>query len=599
MDWAALLYLIPYVVSLGISGAVGAYALRRRREPEAAAYAVVALSQASWTLGYLFELLSPDVEGKLFLDNFQFLGGGGWAIGFAAFSLLFTGRRIPRPRLTLGLLAFLGLTFMALVYTNPLHNLISAQPRLIAARPFSALDYDIGPVFWAYTVLWLVTFVACTGLLVDRFIRSQRLHRAQMALVLTGNLIPVLGAIATLTILVDQPFRDISPFTFAAGNLVVAWALFRYRLLEVLPVARDVIFESIQDPVFVFDSQRRLVDLNPAARDALGPAALQAVGQTADQVFAAWPDLLDKYRGIERLEQTEIEVDTLAGRRAIELRLQPLQNRPGRVVGYLAISRDITDRKAAEETLRQHSAQLEEANERLVMLSRAKDDFVSHVTHELRTPVVIAKLTLRLLELDTSNRDQHMKTLRLEIERFEAMIDSLLALSRIDQGRVILESKPVDLNALAEQVVAEWSPLAGDRGLALGLDGGQPLPDVTIDPGLIRQALGILLTNAINYTPSGGQVRVFTRLKDSKGQRRVGIGVSDTGPGIEPEEQAKVFARFFRGSAGRKSGIAGAGLGLALAREIVERFHGFIEVASEGEPGKGAEFTLWLPVEEE
>jgi signal transduction histidine kinase len=109
--------------------------------------------------------------------------------------------------------------------------------------------------------------------------------------------------------------------------------------------------------------------------------------------------------------------------------------------------------------------------------------------------------------------------------------------------------------------------------------------------------LSILLSNALNYVPAGGQVTVSTHTSESGGQDWVQFSVSDTGPGIAAEEQAMVFERFTRGIAGRVSGTPGTGLGLSIAREIVDRHQGRIEVSSEGVPGKGATFTVWLPVQ--
>jgi signal transduction histidine kinase len=117
------------------------------------------------------------------------------------------------------------------------------------------------------------------------------------------------------------------------------------------------------------------------------------------------------------------------------------------------------------------------------------------------------------------------------------------------------------------------------------------------DVGLLGQVLSILLTNAISYTPSGGHVIVRTHTRQKEDDRWVGFSVSDSGPGISPEEQRQLFVRFFRGGAGRKSGIPGTGLGLAIAQEIINRHGGTIEVESDAIPGHGATFSVWIPIE--
>src|SRR5574341_1253035 len=106
------------------------------------------------------------------------------------------------------------------------------------------------------------------------------------------------------------------------------------------------------------------------------------------------------------------------------------------------------------------------------------------------------------------------------------------------------------------------------------------------------------MSHAINYTPAGGRVTVSTVIKDKQGLDWVGLCVSDTGPGIPPEELPRLFERFFRGAVGRASGAAGTGLGLAIAKEIVSRHNGHIEVQGKPEAGQGASFTIWLPQED-
>jgi signal transduction histidine kinase len=189
-----------------------------------------------------------------------------------------------------------------------------------------------------------------------------------------------------------------------------------------------------------------------------------------------------------------------------------------------------------------------------------------------------------------------MERIERETDRLQAVVDNLQYLSRLEQGRIAVHLADVNLNRLAAEYVSDRMPLAHSRELRLEISLQPDLPLVAGDPEMIGQALSILLTNALHYTPAGGIVTVRTRQKQTEGKRWAGLEVSDTGPGIQAEELASIFERFYRGQAGRTSGAAGTGLGLAIAREIVERHDGDIEVSSTGIPGEGATFTLWLPV---
>ena len=187
-----------------------------------------------------------------------------------------------------------------------------------------------------------------------------------------------------------------------------------------------------------------------------------------------------------------------------------------------------------------------------------------------------------------------MATLERETDRLASMIEGLLLLSRMDQDCLSLHFECVDLHTIVETYVLDRTPLAESLGLDISFQTMKGLPCVKADPLLIGQVLSILLTNALNYTPTGGRVIVGTHERNATEERWVGFSVSDNGPGLAEEEQEQLFTRFFRGKAGRESEISGTGLGLAIAKEIVDQHSGRVEVESTGIAGEGATFRVWL-----
>lgn len=249
-----------------------------------------------------------------------------------------------------------------------------------------------------------------------------------------------------------------------------------------------------------------------------------------------------------------------------------------------------------EARVAERTADLQAANAQLQVLSKAKDDFVSNVTHELRTPLTNMNLNLYMLHRRPGEVTRHTAAVEREVQRLATMIDSLLLLSRMDQERVEFDWKDVELNALLEQQVNDRVLLAASKNITLTFVPEVETLRARCDPNLVAQVLSILLTNAFNYTPENGEVVVRTQRQAAQGRAWVGFCVDDTGPGISPEDRVNLFTRFFRGTAGRDSHVAGTGLGLALAHEIVLRHRGRIEVESEGISGKGTTFHVWLPV---
>jgi signal transduction histidine kinase len=240
------------------------------------------------------------------------------------------------------------------------------------------------------------------------------------------------------------------------------------------------------------------------------------------------------------------------------------------------------------------SLELQAANERLDKLSKIKDQFVLNVSHELKSPITSLKLREEILARDPGEFDRHVEAIKRETERLELLIEDLLKLSRLDQGRTELNPAAVDLAWLARQMVEDRGPVAARKDIKLTLAEDAPVAVAQADPVLLSQVLGILVANAIMYVQPGGQITIQTHADHRDGARRVGFSVADTGPGITSEDLPHLFERFYRGSASKQSEAAGTGLGLAIAAEIIKQHGGSIEAASEGIPGRGATFTVWL-----
>ncbi|MBN1287963.1 MAG: GAF domain-containing protein [Anaerolineae bacterium] len=226
---------------------------------------------------------------------------------------------------------------------------------------------------------------------------------------------------------------------------------------------------------------------------------------------------------------------------------------------------------------------------------RMKDAFVANVSHELRTPITSLKVYHELLARRPEKMAVYIEHLQRETERLHRLVEDVLYLSRLDRQQIPLDMMVLDCNELVCQYAADRAALAQERKITLTCDTNRALPPVAADASLLGQVLGVILTNALNYTPPGGSVHVSLQSARFDGREWVGFEVADTGPGIPPDEMPRVFERFFRGQVARESMTPGIGLGLSIAKEIVTRHGGRIEAESAGVPGKGAVFRVWLP----
>jgi signal transduction histidine kinase/HAMP domain-containing protein len=227
------------------------------------------------------------------------------------------------------------------------------------------------------------------------------------------------------------------------------------------------------------------------------------------------------------------------------------------------------------------------------LLDRLKSDMVSTVSHELKTPLTSVQMAVHLLLEEVvgplnAKQIELLLAARQDADRILAMINDLLDLTRIEQGRVRLDLEPLSVGGLLGEAVARMQPQADDAGLALESDVPPPDVFVMVDRDRIGHVFDNLIGNAIQHTPRGGLVRLSARL----GGEGVQVEVRDTGKGISGEHLPHIFEKFYRIPG--ESPAGGAGLGLAIVREIITAHGGRIDVASR--PGKGTSFTFSLPL---
>jgi heavy metal sensor kinase len=217
--------------------------------------------------------------------------------------------------------------------------------------------------------------------------------------------------------------------------------------------------------------------------------------------------------------------------------------------------------------------------------------FTADAAHELRAPLSVLRAELEVSLAKQRSAAEHVDTERValaEIERLTTLADQLLTLTRADAGALVTDRQPVDLGDLVDETVERWRPLASGKGVSLiaeVVDEGATNGDAL----LLRRVLDNLVDNAVRHTPQGGSVTVRLARADTSWR----IEVSDTGPGVAPGVRETLFERFTRGDTARGRDTGGAGLGLALARAIVELHSGSITLAG---GGPGATFVVTLPV---
>lgn len=234
----------------------------------------------------------------------------------------------------------------------------------------------------------------------------------------------------------------------------------------------------------------------------------------------------------------------------------------------------------------QMSSQLARSNE-------MRRQMTADIAHDLRTPLtVIAGYVESMRDGVLAPTPQRLETIYAEIERLQRMVEDLRTLTRAEAGELTLNRQDLPVERLLQQAAAAFQHQAEQHGVQLRVQAAENLPAVWADETRLMQVLGNLITNALRYTPEGGQVT----LNAARDGDRMVLQVSDTGSGIAAEDLPKVFDRFYRGDSARSEQGGESGLGLAIARAYVQAHGGEINAVSQ--PGQGSTFTIRLPLKD-
>gem|GEM_PF-2276660 len=608
--------LSPFLASTLLSLAVALYALRWRRSPGVIFFALYALMQFGWGLGNMLELTVPLAEDKIFWDDVQWVAFATLGPLALEFTLAYSRSvRIPPLGLRLLLIAplmiFLALEFtlaysrsvripplglrllliaplmifLALVLTNEAHGIVYPTYRVTSSPPFTALIYPYTTLTYAISLYGLCFYLACMVILGSSLDRKVSLQRTQTIYIAVGLMFPVL-VIMTAGVLDLRLFgqRDWAPLAFGVGNLVIALGVFRSRLFQLVPIARDRVLDTLSDIVVVVDQDDRIVDGNAALIRAANGAAI--IGIPAEALFPRWGTLVRQLRGIHSYHGYVGLSD--APRPVYDMHLSPVYSPRGEVIGRVAIFRNVT------EQLDMEAAALEQERLRLALehersLNETKTHLMRRIAHEFRTPLAIMRSSHELLlrygdRMNDGQRAEKLGNIGAQVAVLTEMLhhvqDSLLATQGTHIRRTIVSLAPLCRAVIDELTTTLYAGRRVDLAIAPTLE------HVLVDRYMLRLWLTNLISNGLKYSQTA-PVEVGCRAREGA----LILEVRDHGIGIPAESVEHLFEPFYR--APNTHQIAGIGLGLSLVRDTVLAHAGSIQVCTC--LGTGTRFTITLP----
>jgi PAS domain S-box-containing protein len=594
MTWASLPVILLFLAAGICAGLLWQSLVYYRRDSLTMALRLFFASLTLWLLAYAWELLSLELSQKILASKVQYLGitiaPTAWMV--YVFHYVGISQRLTPLRRLLFILEPVLITLAA--WSNESHSLIWRSFSQISITPYLSLaQIQYGSLFYVNVVYSYLLLFITTILLMRTLRRSQSTYRGQSWVLLISAVAPWVGNILYLIKPVGWLPLDWTPFGFLVTGLAAVWGRWRFRLWDVLPIARDAVLEGMRDGVIVMDQNHRLLDLNPSAQRLLGWNPKKLFGHSVPSLFQDGIDLLPLFQN--HLEEGGSLVCQPLGQQWFEVSLSPLLNPRQQPIGWLMVFHNVTVQHQTEQALLQARNAAEQA-------SQAKSRFLATMSHELRTPLNAIIGYSELLQEEWKSLEhpelvEDLETIRTAGKHLLTLIENVLDFSKLEAGKMSLFIETIDLEALFQEVAQTIQPLIVQNQNSFYVHCEPDIGMMESDILKVRQILFNLLSNAAKFTREG-TIQLSARRR-TLNQEVVGnwieFQVMDTGLGMMPEQLRRIFQAFEQAQTSTAKRYGGTGLGLAISQAFAEMLGGSIAVHSH--PGKGSVFTVLFPVQ--
>lgn len=568
MDMQLTPYAVLLVLAAAVSVAVAIPVFRNRDQQAAAPLTLFLLAATIQCVGAALRFSSTTLDAKLLWLNLEFLGANLVPALLLLLAAAFTDRRRwLTPKRVVPLFAFEGV-LMVIWLTNPYNTVFRDQTTLITIDSYTYLDLTFGPMLYVNAGFQYLLLTVTTYWLVAMYWRARRsrnsVYTRQISLLVLALLFPWAGNILFVTGLAAV---DLSPFGYAATGFLVATALFRYRLLDIQPIARGVVFESMDNGVFVLDTDDTVVDVNPRAQEVIGKDERELIGAHFDDVFAEFPPITERFKTArETRDQVSIRRDGTEYH--YEVKVSPIGDSLDNYVGRTIVFGDITVQVEREQQLRAREEDLDLMRQ---VLSRV-------LRHNIRNQLQLVRGTNEMLAEQLDGDQQ--KT----AERAVSVVDDIVALSDKARGvETLVEqdqtTQSLDLGTTLRQIVDGYR--TEFPNVSFTYEGAEEcVVETTPSVDLVFENL---VENAAEHN-TASEPRVEVTLSQTTDE--VCVTISDNGPGI-PSQELSVLEQ------GEETDLEhGSGLGLWVVNWILTGSPASIQYDT---AANGTEATVHIP----
>lgn len=570
-----------FLLICGIAALIISTLIFRKVSNTVRSYGLLTFGVSIWSIFYSFELSSNTLTQILFFIKLEYIGISFLPALWILFILKFVGKEdILNNRNTFfiflpGIITLLG------VWTNEYHHLHYSSYSVDYHQAFPLFQFERGILYIIHTIYFYVLLFLGLIIQLKKFINADSVYKKQNAIIVLGTLIPWIFNIIYLLGYRPMEHLDLTPYAFIMTTILIGIGLIKFKLFDIIPVARDKVIEVMQDGVIVLDEKHRIVDLNKKMKEIISENYNKNIklGDHLENYFKSELSLLELIKA-----QSNNEYEWNVNKKTFDIKVSPLLDNGTSFNGMILLFREVTDRKAVENTLLQQAEELLSTND-------LKNKLFSIVSHDLRNPILSLNEIINLFNEGVITDEEiksYMPLISKNIKNTSALLENLLHWSRsqLKGERIQKNNFNLRIASLLQTTILE--PLANEKNIKINNTIDENI-DVHADRDMIELVFRNLISNAIKYCYEGGVISISSSLENEK----VKVCVQDTGIGIAEENLQKLFGLNNYSTPGTNKEL-GTGLGLLLCREFITKNGGRIWV--ESTLNVGSKFCFTLPM---
>ena len=542
-------------------------------------------SNAIWSIAYSLELSSHTLDQALFFVNIEYIGIATLPLNWFLFCLSFCNKECwyKKPLHLISILIIPVLTLL-LVWTNPLHHLHYKDVKMFSEGAFPMLKIYPGVWYHIFTIYFYSLLACGCYLIFNKFKSSDPIYKKQNYSIIIAAIIPWIGNLSYLLGLRPLGFIDITPFTFILTSFLVFLGIYRFRLFDIVPIAREKVLELMSDGFLVVDEKHRVIDYNQALhRFTNFPEKKKVIGTAIQDIFPNQPELIQK---IEAATNYKVELQTNVNSETVYFEVEIFTQQENKLNDTFTIIKlqDLTSAKKDALIAKEQANELEKVNQ-------LKDRIFSIIAHDLRGPMVNLSEVLKMFSYNQIS-DEEFKALSpvlsKDIVYTTDLLENILHWSRSQLQGFGIKKEFFNVRNIILNEINYHMTSASLKKVKI-LHDVFPNEVAYADLLMFQIVIRNLLNNAIKFCNEGCEI-LITAAYQNNGMLKVCI--KDSGIGISNDVLEKLFKEENISSRGTKN-EKGTGLGLMICKDFMNRNGGDISVSSE--LGVGTTFYLTIP----